>query len=344
MGGRNRRLCLVGVIAAVKTALFRLVNVVLQPTEFETLPLEVVPLLDDVVKADRDETDPRRPLPTAVCRVPLEPPFETEEKVGQAVYWLMTLLGFLTRRPCAADHMVILNEAGERVGWQALKPVSPSSRAGHPMFRTNEELRAVMDAGWPMWRENSVAIHRLHRAFDWHNIARNGTADTSIDISLLQHWIAIEVLAGAWAKGNDRDQLLTEEQVKTARDWLTATAQDWHLSKTAVQEVWQKAGELARRPAVSVLTEYVREVLSPFASVQPLGAELDLLVKTTIPWRNRVVHEGALRIEEIDGGAQQVALFLRQLDCLTERVLLANLGAKITYLASIPWTYIMVGA
>ena len=61
-------------------------------------------------------------------------------------------------------------------------------------------------------------------------------------------------------------------------------------------------------------------------------------------WRNRVVHGGELRVDDIKGGLATVWHRMRQLDCLTEKVLLASIRAEIPYLTELPWTHIMVAA
>jgi hypothetical protein len=328
----------------VQTAEFRLLNVFLRPAEFAELPLEVVPLFDDLDRLDRDELDRRRPLPTAICRIPLEFPFETELEAGRAVYWLVRLLGFLTRRPTGADVQVTRNEAGEAIAWGPLRSVAPQLRDGRKMFRMPHDLRAVFDAGWNRWSEDSERDRRLHRAFDWHDIARSGTEHTPVDLSLLHHWIAVESLAGEWAESRASGRLLSDAQVADVRKTLEAKAIGWELSPREIKEAVGKLRELERRPAHAVLIEYIGDVLGPYAQTQPLGKDLNELVRTTIEWRNRVVHDGELRVDDIKGGLQTVWHRMRQLDCLTEKILLASIGAQIPYLTEIPWTYIMVGA
>jgi hypothetical protein len=212
------------------------------------------------------------------------------------------------------------------------------------MFRTPDELRAVFDAAWDRWAEDSEVNRRLHRAFDWHDIARSGTEHTPVDLSLLHHWIAVEALAGEWAESRSSGHLLDDGQVANLRSTLNAKAIEWGLSPRQVDESLGKMRELERRPAKAVLIEYIRHVLGPYQDVQPLGKELKSLVRTTLEWRNRVVHGGELRVDGVDGGIQTVWHGMRQLDCLTEKILLASVGAQIAYLTEIPWTYIMVAA
>jgi hypothetical protein len=128
------------------------------------------------------------------------------------------------------------------------------------------------------------------------------------------------------------------------RSFLKTKAAEWNLSAAQVNEAQAKLGELERRPAAPVGIEYIADALGPYKDVQPLGQELEDLVKTTIRWRDRVVHRGELRVDDVDGGLQAVWHRMRQLDCLTEKILLASIGARIPYLTEIPWTYIMVAA
>lgn len=303
----------------MQTAEFRLLNVFLRQAEFAELPLEVIPLFGDLEQLDRDEPDRRRPLPTAVCRVPLALPFGTEVEAGRAVYWLVRLLGFLTRRPTGADLQVTRDEAGEAIAWGPLRSVAPQLREGHRMFRTPKELRAVFDAGWDRWAEDSETDRRLHRAFDWHDIARSGTEHAPVDLSLLQHWIAVESLAGEWAESRSSGRLLSEAHVADLRSTLELKSIEWELSARDVKESSAKLRELERRPATAVLIDYISDVLGPYKDVQPLGRELKSLVRTTIEWRNRVVHNGELRVDDVNGGLQTVWLRMRQLDCLRRR-------------------------
>ena len=328
----------------MQTAEFRLLNVFLRPTEFEQLPFEVVPLFDDLERLAQDEPDRRRALPTAICRVPLAPPFETEVEAGRAVYWLVRLLGFLTRRPTGADLQVTRDEAGVAIAWGPLRSIAPQLRDGHRMFRTPKDLRAVFDAGWDRWAEDSESDRRLHRAFDWHDIARSSTEHTPVDLSVLQHWIAVESLADQWAESRAARRLLSKVHVNRVRSILKTQAAEWNLSAAQVNEAREKLGELERRPAAPVLLEYIADALGPYKDVQPLGQELEDLVKTTIRWRDRVVHRGELRVDDVDGGLEAVWHRMRQLDCLTEKILLASIGARIPYLTEIPWTCIMVAA
>src|ERR1700675_2499812 len=120
----------------MRIAEFRLLNVFLRPAEFEQLPLEVVPLWDDLERLAKDEADPRRPPATALFLVALTAPFETEEKAGRAVYWLVRLLGFLTRRPTGADLQVTRDEAGDAIAWGPLRSAAPHPRAGPTIFRS----------------------------------------------------------------------------------------------------------------------------------------------------------------------------------------------------------------
>jgi hypothetical protein len=326
------------------TVEFRLLNVFLRPDEFAVLPLEVIPLWDDLGTLSSDEKDPRRPVPTALCQVPLAGLFDTPEKANSAVYWLVTLLGFLTRRPTGADLQVTVGDTGEQVAWRPLKGVPPQMRDGQEMFRNPAELRTVFDAAWGLWAEESPAARRLHRALDWHNMARSGTGDAPLDLSLIEHWIAIESLAADWARARSVDQLLSAAQVQEVATELDRMALGWELPPDRAQELTSKMRELARRPVVPILAEYIRSVLAPYDEVQPLESDLTSLIRTTIDWRNRVVHTGELQVDRIKGGVDSVWFRMRQLDSLTERVLLACLGAEITYLKSVPWTYIMVAA
>jgi hypothetical protein len=328
----------------MRTPEFLLLNVFLRPAEFAQLPLEVVPLFDDLEQRAREEPDPRKPLQTAICRVPLASPFETEDKAGRAVYWLVRLVGFLTRRPTGADLQITRDESGEEIAWRPLLSVAPQVRDGNRMFRTPDDLRAVFDAGWDRWDEDSEGDRRLHRAFDWHDIARGGMEYAPADLSLLHHWIAVESLAGEWAESRSLGGLLDQAQVADLRSTIEKRAIEWQLSPRATKESVAKLRELERRPSSAVLIEYITDVLGPYKDVQPLGKELKSLVRTTIEWRNRVVHGGELRVDDIGGGLQTVWHRMRQLDCLTEKVLLAAIGAQIAYLTEVPWTYIMVAA
>jgi hypothetical protein len=264
-------------------------------------------------------------------------------EAGRAVYWLVTLLGFLTRRPTGADLQVTRNEAGEAIAWGPLRSVAPQLRDSHRMFRTPEQLRAVFDAGWGRWAEDSESDRRLHRAFDWHDIARSGTEHSPVDLSLLHHWIAVESLAWEWAESRSSGRLLAAAHIADLRSTLETKAIEWELSPREIMEATGKLRELERRPTPAVLIEYISDVLGPYEEVQPLRKELKDLVRTTIEWRNRVVHSGELRVDDIKGGLQAVWLRMRQLDCLTEK-LLASVGAQIPYLTNVPWTYIMVAA
>ncbi len=226
----------------------------------------------------------------------------------------------------------------------ALRSIAAQLRDGHRMFRTANDLRAVFDGAWNRWAEDSEEDRRLHRAFDWHGIARSGTEHTPIDVSLLHHWIAVESLAAEWAESRGTGRLLSQDQIADLRSNLETKATEWALSRREIKESVAQLRALERRPAAAVLIEFISEVLGPYKDVQPLGKELTALVKTTLQWRNRVVHGGELRVDAIKGGMQPVWHRIRQLDCLTEKILLASIGAQIPYLTEIPWTYIMVGA
>lgn len=227
----------------------RLVNVFLKPQEFAVLSVEVVPLWDDLDKADREENDARRPLPTALLRIPLTGQFNTPDEANRAAYWLVTLLGFLTRRPCGADLQVTISDDGNQVACRPLMGVAPQKRGGQAMFRTPEELRQVFDAAWHLWPEESEDNRRLHRALDWHNMARGGVGDKPLDLSLMEHWIAIESLATAWAKTSSTIALLSTKQIGEVREKLNQMAIAWALPEERVAEMNERARELARRPA-----------------------------------------------------------------------------------------------
>ena len=94
--------------------------------------------------------------------------------------------------------------------------------------------------------------------------------------------------------------------------------------------------ELARRLAKRVLIDYLAVSFLPNPA-QPVGEQLSAVVSRSLKARNLVVHDGAMDFDSV-GGTSGAWRDLMKISAITERAILAAVGADIPLLTEVPWT------
>lgn len=309
-------------------------NLFLTQREADLLPWRVTILGDynDLIEAAKHE--PFRPLETAAVEFESD---ATEDELVTEVEYFVTLLGFITRSPVYSDWLRI-----EGHGWSKDRVfgLPRFEKRGIRMFRQPEDLRRFFDAAWPeRLDEQRLNGRRLVEALEWHAFGRGGHGLRYLEMQVAPHWIALEVLASAWAERNGRSELLDEELAGKVRSCVKATLKEEGVDPAVRAEVYRKIGELRRRPIGNVVLACVRELLGPYEDAQPLGPELEALIDDANSSRNATLHTGSLRPGDLDAGELEAKLTtISQLESLVERVLLAEFGVPLELLTVIPWT------
>jgi hypothetical protein len=278
------------------------------------------------------------PVLTAHARVLFADPEASVADVKRSIRWFTELVGFATRRPAHTPWFAFDPYPDEVEGASYEKSDLPrfGRKTGSPLFQTATDLQRVIERGLTIPTQE-LQDRGIEQALIWQNLARSGAGIQYLDVLLLHQWVPLEILASAWAKQTGASVLLSKSQAKS----VTRTITDWaitsQLSDGDATELTEKSIDLRRRPVRSVLVAFIRDRLGPF-DAQPTGEDLDLLVARLLRARNKAVHEGRVRFEEFVGGRSEAWRDLQKLAGITERVLLAELGAYLPLLTEVPWT------
>lgn len=324
----------------------RFMNLFLGPDQAAALPFRVTFPYGDPFERDKEleqRGDKYSPIPTADVHIEID---RAATKLIPAVAWLSSILSFITRSTAYADALV--DRGGLAGGWEEhlhtnIGPPRFGRRKGSPMFRMPSDLRSFVEAAWSQLDNQDFEKNGVPDAMEWHNFARGGHEIHYLDIQLVHQWIALEVLAAQWAKKNGLDKLLTNRHVDEARSCLKELADRHELEEADRTALLDKAAELKRRPMKVVVLEYLGSLFAPYPK-QPTDSKLEILLTKTIKWRNITVHDGSLamhdwkRDEDGATGIQQVRRGIMQLEGLTARALLAEIGSPLELLTEIPWT------
>jgi hypothetical protein len=260
------------------------------------------------------------------------------DKARVAIAWLTELIAFATRRPARVLAYTTVPADGdiEGVSWESAGPIRYARRrVGPPLFRDVHGLVAIMTGAWQAFQGGSMESSGLDRAVTWGNVARSSSGTEFLDIRLLHQWIPLEVLAARWARQKGRDRIVDD----VAFEALEASVRGWarqSLGKPERAELYEKVPELARRPAKRVLIDYLAESFLPYPA-QPVGEQLSAVVSRSLKARNLVVHDGAMDFDSV-GGTSGAWRDLMKISAITERAILAAVGAGIPLLTEVPWT------
>lgn len=312
----------------------QLMNLFLTQREAGVLPWNVTMLaeLNELLAAAKAE--PFRPLKTAAAEFESD---ATEDELVEEIEYFVTLLGFITRSPVFSGWMEI-----EGDGWtkERFFGLPKFEKRGLSLFRTPQDLATFFEAAWPLrLDEDGLNERRLVESLEWHAFGRGGHGLRYLEMQVTPHWIALEVLASAWAERNGKGALLDDELMVAGKDCLKRIMTDAGLTPSHRDQVYRKLGELRRRPIRDVVLEYVRELLGPYEERQPLGKELEGLVDAANKSRNVTLHTGSLRLADLEDEARDANLrTIQRLESLVERVLLAEFGVPLELLTAIPWT------
>lgn len=318
----------------------RLLNLFLTQREADELPWRVTMLADynDLIEAAKRE--PFRPLETASLEFESD---AAEDELVEEIEYFVTLLGFITRSPVYSGWLRIEGDEWEK---DRVFGLPKFERRGQHMFRTPQDLVRFFEAAWPLrLDQRQLDDRRLVEALEWHAFGRGGHGLRYLEMQVAPHWIALEVLASAWAETSGRSELLDEELLEKVGGCAKAVLKEAGAAATQRDEVYRKLGELRRRPIRNIVLEYLRELLTPYREAQPLGPELESLVDDANKSRNATLHAGSLRLSDLNQDELDAKLkTIRQLESLVERVLLAEFGVPLELLTAIPWTDTRVAA
>lgn len=312
----------------------QLLNLFLTQQEGDVLPWRVTMLsdLNELVKAAKAE--PFRSLRTAMAEFESD---ATEDELVVEIEYFVTLLGFITRSPVYSGW---LKRSGDAVSEERFFGLPKFEKRGLKMFRTPQDLSAFFEAAWRLrLDQQALDDRRLVEALEWQAFGRGGRGLRYLEMQVAPHWIALEVLASAWAERTGKGALLDNALRAAAKKCLKPIMTEAGLTASQRDEVYRKLGELGRRPIRDVVLEYLRELMAPYAETQPLDEELEALVDGANKSRNDTLHVGSLRLAELSDKEQEAKLkMIRQLEGLVDRALLAELGVPLELLTAIPWT------
>jgi hypothetical protein len=315
-------------------------NLFLTQREADVLPWRVAMLGDynDLIEAA--EAEPFRPITTAEAEFDSD---ATEDELVEEVEYFVTLLGFITRSPVFSGWLEIHGD-----GWtkERFFGLPKFEKRGLRMFRNPPDLARFFDAAWPLRLDHGeLDERRLVEALEWHAFGRGGHSVRYLEMQVAPHWIALEVLASAWAQRTDKGELLNNELVAAAKKCLKQILTDAGFTGPQRDAVYRKLGELRRRPIGDVVLDFLRELLGPYAEAQPRGSELEDLIDEANDSRNFTLHQGSLRLAGLSDKEKEAKLaMIQRLECLVERVLLAEFVVPLELLTAIAWTDTRVAA